>query len=66
MAPIGERNARAKYWGGREGEEGRGGKKREPAGWVYAENRGQKPAEIFNKAAHCVGERRKGWQAAYI
>lgn len=24
MAPIGERNARAKYWGGREGEEGRG------------------------------------------
>lgn len=52
---------------GREG--GRGGegeKKREPAGWVYAENRGQKPAEIFNKAAHCVGERRKGWQAAYI
>lgn len=27
MAPIGERNARAKYWGGREGEEGRGGRR---------------------------------------
>lgn len=60
---IGERNARAKYWRERgKGEE----KKRESVGWVYAENRGQKPAEIFNKAAHCVGERQKGWQAAYI
>lgn len=49
-----------------EGEE-EGEKKREPwVGWVYAENRGQKPAEIFNKAAHCVGERQKGWQATYI
>ncbi|KAG7213683.1 hypothetical protein KM043_002926 [Ampulex compressa] len=38
----------------------------EGAGRVCAENWGQKPAEIFNKAAHCARERQKGCQATYI
>ena len=42
------------------------GRKWWEAGWVYRENWGQKPAEIFNKAAHCVHERQKGCQATYI